>query len=846
MKERIILAPKANANELIKSLALHGVDCFNLRVYGSGEFARMALMRSGIAIPEAFLSLREETGLVAEAVTGEAYFGSVSDSDVREITLAIRILRSLVTDGDEEQVLEQTLKSGVFPEKNAALLSVYRKYMKELSERNAMDAVSLVRRAVMQSKTVDADFFALEEYPLSPLEELLLERVSGGACHTLKVQDLFHADEQTLNITSMKNCYGAPNEVEMILADIYAGKTLDQCTVVVTDPEMYGQLFFDYVVLYDIPVTFGCGIPVANSNPARLMTLYYRWITSGFFGRDSLMELLSSSAFDRAKLFAQFPEQEEFHWKAFYDVLGGIRFTNREDINRERLANLRACDPCMEIMARELALPPEEFIAKYSYIRRGSSTNADQLVMMLDVSALKMIYEELKVIRSSGVEQSVDDIISGILKTNVCVQSSEAGKLHVTGVDGAFTSVRENLYIAGLSASKYPGSPRENYLLLDADLRLFGKRAEYLTADERIVRKKEQMLRLVKLASALGSDIFVSYAGLNVSELKRDNASSLIFELYKEEHGRNATSGELEQQIMKVDYFEPAISVSRMVGDAYNQGKKIRHRESEERSADAQLIASALDREYSLTAIDTFFGCPRKFMLKYILGIPEQESTDPFVIISAKDAGILAHSLMETLGNSDISSEAFLKLAEEYFDQFISEHPPVISKSVEAEKSQFLEMMETAYEMDTHREVVLQEEDVHCVHESGVKIYGFPDRVEKLEDGSCLIVDYKSGRNVSHVQDDIGTCLQLVLYAYLMEQKGYKVSGGEYRYIRRGETVSCRYDEDMKQQLTDRLRVFVDHISRADFPVAEQSEDGADACKYCTYSAFCGKGQVSQ
>ena len=137
--------------------------------------------------------------------------------------------------------------------------------------------------------------------------------------------------------------------------------------------------------------------------------------------------------------------------------------------------------------------------------------------------------------------------------------------------------------------------------------------------------------------------------------------------------------------------------------------------------------------------------------------------------------------------------------------------------------------------------MALQEEDIHCTHESGVRIHGYPDRVEKLEDGTYLIVDFKSGRRISHVQDDIETCLQVVIYAYLMEQKGFKVSGAEYRYLRLGETVTCRYDDDMKRQLLERLEQFKSAMLSGSFPAAGPTEDGDDPCRFCKYGPVCGK-----
>ena len=115
---------------------------------------------------------------------------------------------------------------------------------------------------------------------------------------------------------------------------------------------------------------------------------------------------------------------------------------------------------------------------------------------------------------------------------------------------------------------------------------------------------------------------------------------------------------------------------------------------------------------------------------------------------------------------------------------------------------------------------------------------------EELEDGTCLVVDFKSKRQVEHVKDDINTCLQVVLYAYLMEKRGIAVSGAEYRYIRLGETVTCRFDDEIKRQLSERLDYFRKCMESGEFPLPEPQQDGKkneDPCKYCKYSEICGK-----
>ena len=204
MREKIILAPGLNGNEMMRSLALHGKNCIGVRICGAAELARLALMRSGISIDGDFVSIREEAAVAAEAVKGEPYFGKTSYSDIQEIAAAIRRMRSLIADEKEEEILKEKLPSGIFTEKNDALLHVYLRYMAILESRKAVDAVSLIRKAASESRRIDADFRILEEYPLSPLEKMLLDRLSGGAFTQVSVQELFGKAAQPPSLISHK------------------------------------------------------------------------------------------------------------------------------------------------------------------------------------------------------------------------------------------------------------------------------------------------------------------------------------------------------------------------------------------------------------------------------------------------------------------------------------------------------------------------------------------------------------------------------------------------------------------------------------------------------------------
>jgi len=918
MTEKIILAPGANGSELLKSLALHGVKTINLRICESGELARLALMRSGIAIKENFLSSHEEYAVVAGAMKGVSYFKKPTYSDIQEVTGALRKMRNLVVGTDEPSQIEIILKKGIFTEKNEALLKVYKNYIKALEDNKQIDATGLIRLAADSCKIVDAQFMTLNEYPVSPLERSLLAMISDNRVTETNLEELFEVAENAqgignagdttdkenknhiinypLSIESIKNCYGAPNEVETIINDIYGSgihgtnpespgtnhvilgtntetsgstaKNLDTCTVAVTDANLYGQLFFDYALLYDIPITFGSGVPIINTRPAQLLVLYYRWMTEGFFGADSLLEMLESKAFNKKKLEDVLSQAGN---RIFMQELAGIRFTNDYGTNQSRLDDYRdvmardeesyrdcecrekklteqriACIPYLEVMARELALPAEEFIRKYANIRKSRSTNAEKLTASLDAAADSAIYNQLSIILRTGIDQTTEDLIKNVLSISICSQKSESGKLHVTGIEKAMSTVRKHMYIAGLSASKYPGSPKEDYLLLDDDIKHFGLPGQYMTSKGRIRLKQNCLMNLVKLCSALGTKIYLSYSGLNVSELKRENASSMIYELIKAESGSTLSTQEMERRIRKVDYFAPAISLTREIGKAYVNGDNI-GADSNNRMRAEYAVPWDLETSYSPSALMTFFSCPRRFMLtnSALLGIEEPEEDNPFETISAADLGTLAHNLMEWLANSNRTLNDFMAISEELFDRYMLIRPALLTDSAASEKEAFLEMMESAYNSDPGREVVLAEEDISATHESGVKIHGYPDRVEKLEDDTYLVVDYKTGRHINHIQDDIDTCLQIVIYAYLMEKRGYNVSGCEFRYIRLGETVTCKYDDEMKDALNEKMETFKSIMESGEFPLAAEPEEGeVDPCKYCKCMAICEKERI--
>lgn len=852
MKERVVLAPGLNGNEFLKNLAIHGINSLGMRICGSGELARMALIRSGKSVSGEITDTRGEISIVKDIVKGIDYYKKSSYEDILKITDAIRKIRCLTSsDVDEITEIRDKLAKGDFKNKNDALISVCEKYLLTLNEKGKTDTISMIRQAIREGEKIDSELIVLEEFCLNPLEESLARHLSGGYYTKKKIWELFENKRKPCNINSIKNCYGSSNEVATILGDIYNQKRLDQCTVAVTDTATYGQLLFDYSLRYDIPMTFGFGIAISNSYPAQLLSLYHSWATTGLFGEEAIVKMLTSDAFDHGMLREVLNPGEGFNKKDFYNILAGIRFTNNLAENETRFEEYeKAMDEWfaeskdnreykkkkvylqyIKKMAQELALPMHEFILKYSYIRKGNGSYKQQIVMTLDMSALKYICDILEAFDAS----EYDDLVSSVMRSNVCVQQSEAGKLHVTAIADAFSVIRDYLYVAGVSALKYPGSPKENFLLLDSDMKLFGEHGIFYNSNEIVLRKAALFGMLLNFASNLGADITVSFSGTNVSELKKENASSLIYDL-KSQNG-------IFDKVLKEDnvgYFDPEISVSRLIGKEYISGKNITQRDKIVIKQNTNVPVDYTKMKFSPTQLDKFSSCPKAFMLKYVMGIPEPDDYDVFEVISALDSGLLSHLLMEKLGKGDkISKGEFRQLSESYFDRFIKTHMPLINESVYYSKNVFLKMMETAYDMNPGRDVLLNEEELEYVHESGITIHGYPDRIERLDDGTELIVDYKSGKSIKHNANDFKTCLQVILYAYLREKSGKNVSGCEYRYIRLGKSIQCRYDEDMKKNLYDFMTNFKACLDKGEFPFTDDKNN----CTYCKYKNICGRNK---
>lgn len=838
MREKIILAPGANRTELMRSLALYGKGSFGVRIYNSAySLASDMLLRRGI-VNDDVMTDREAVYLIFRCMKSVKAFDNSSFTDAINMAGSFSTLRKLIT-ADETAQMERLVRESDFAAKNSSFLEVFREYRNSLNGRK--DSMDVIRQAVETVRGIDAEFISLSEFPLLPLERELLGRLSDNSAREMSVRELFGLEEKPYHGIRYIRAYGNSNEIENTLNYIFENEiNLDDCIIAVTDQNKYGQLMLEYSQKYSIDVAFAGGISINNTSPAGLLRLYHQWDVSGYHGVDALWDMLNSPCFDLEKLKGRLgSEVSRVSLRNTLDRAGQLKFSPDPDENREKAEQFiplitekdRVNADMLRVLAEELGRDVCSFLTEYSVRNNGS-----------DEEALRIMTDMINGYLEYNPSGSYKDIIENILSSGVNRSVSREESLTLTSIRGALSSCRRHLFVLGLSANNFPKAARENYLLLDEDLKLYGENVP--DSASLTERKKQELHDLLKLYSSLDNDITLSYSCYDMAGIKEENASSVLFEIYQKQYPGN-TIEDYEKLLKESEtsYLQNRLSLSSQVLNSLGSDQVI------EGIPQGDVVTVPYDgkRTFSPSALEVFFGCKKRFYLSSILGIEEPDPDDPFTVIDARDMGTLVHSVMEYLADHPKVSEGeYARHARQMFDEYLKTRTPVNREMADSARTEFMDMAVKGFRNDPHNEVIAAEEKFSVMHwDSGIGIYGYPDRVEIDENGQYLIADYKTKRRYDHKPDDIDTCLQVVLYAYMMshrKENKLPISYCTYRYLRYNEPVNCRYDADMENQLKDKLLEVRDALDSGRFPCT----DNEDNCRYCKFASICGKNRGSE
>lgn len=877
MKQTIILSNNLDGADYLKTVAKlsnNSINTFGVRVMNSLELAKYVLQLSGITIEKEFVNdntLAAELYLEAKKID---YFKDSSYEDIYNLLKSINELRRCIPFNEQSEI-ESKLPLDQFKKKNEAVKEFYHLLIDMLDTAEQIDEISIIRLAIEQGKPIEnIDFVMYEEFIYNNLDIALINHAAGKEIKPIRLSDV----NKPLNISSYTKSFGQNNEIEAVLSYIYKNNIkFDECLIVAPNVNEYGKILSNYQASIGFPLIIGSSQSINDTSSGRLFSMFLDW-ADHHFHKDFLIKILNSREFnlEQFKKDIELPDSfdeknnelgltyyDRISFDMIIDVVGNLKIGFQgysKDIDvftkYEKLIHQRLFDNSNDIIVkRDLYI--YEFVTKIKGVFDhslksliGRYTLLDEDNISVERNALDKIVLVLSYQQYFGVP--IIDLIKFLKGVLVGNRKTKPGYLYITSINNAISSLRKHLFIVGLDSKSFPGKVKEDPIIFDRDYEKFG----ILNASSRDIEKnKNDYHALIDVANTFGVDIHLSYSYYNSETIKEQSASSVVFETYqKENSGRTVTVADFNNEFgsngkfKSVEFFDESLFPLSHLGEALKNNTivtPIDIKESDTSNVDATTLLSS--RGLSASAINQFVECEYKFFLATLLHIQQEKDTNIYEIMPANDFGTLAHSLMEQF-DPHMSKNDFLDIANNLFDEYMILHPSEDVAGVNNMKQEFLLCASNGYDMELFHNSpsVLREEDVTCVHQpSGLKIHGFPDKVEKLNDGTYRVVDYKTGEKIKHSANDLDSVLQGAHYAYILEHdkklkaklgNNVKVSEFTFRYLKSKEEISS-YDnnhtiKDYLDNLDNRLKAIADAIKAGKF-------NKTGDCKSCYYKSVC-------
>jgi len=279
---------------------------------------------------------------------------------------------------------------------------------------------------------------------------------------------------------------------------------------------------------------------------------------------------------------------------------------------------------------------------------------------------------------------------------------------------------------------------------------------------------------------------------------------------------------------------------------------------------------------YSASSVNTYLSCPLKFYYRYVLGLKEREDSlqDP----GGADVGTFLHSLLQETFSGFCGKRPRIDahFKEFFFGIFEERFAADLGKRMKSDAFMVREIMRHRLERFLAVEegrpvagILALEKDFRGSIPLGEVEVAFKvriDRIDMLEDGSLLVLDYKTGGGEvpdgslrsadgpldrNEMKKKIKS-FQLPVYLYFASREYADIplqnaalyslrendAGAAVKTLFHGSLQAAERAEVMREYLCALAWLFNREILNPEVPFAPDKQDPA-ACSYCAFSQIC-------
>jgi hypothetical protein len=478
--------------------------------------------------------------------------------------------------------------------------------------------------------------------------------------------------------------------------------------------------------------------------------------------------------------------------------------------------------------------------------------------------------------------------------------TSSGGYLHLSDLEHGGFAGRRATFIVGLDAARFPGGGSNDALLVDDDRRRLthGQHLPALpTAADRI---DERRYAFGNLVARLRGRVTFSYPTWDAVEGRANTPSSELLQAYRLLSGdATADYEQMHRSIQPAASAVPRGSALLDVDDVWLHA--LSHNGALRRGVDAVCAAypnlragvdawkirlrsdaatpyhgmiaprEALDprdkpnRTVSPTQLQVLGTCPHRYLMRYVLRVkkPDDPEFSPEQWLSPIDKGSLLHDVYQRALEAarddgiDIASDGFevrvLQILDDQIERMRVKLPPPGESVFRLEYDNLREDVRAFVAMvrEDDREFIAYEmkfgeggaQPVELALPDGrtLKLTGRIDRVDRLADGSLVVVDYKTGSSFTYTEKsrvyDGGRRLQHALYAKAAEQLfGARVARAEYHFpSRKSQNHRAKYEAAQLRDGMILVSTLLDFVANGWFIPTNAPDD----CKFCDYALAC-------